>query len=406
MAWVTRDVTNLGYNFVFDAIGSGNLAAAGGAEIGHVQSLAGPVVSIVGDILTIGSVAGADNFIVYAFATGDSIVTPGVPDNRNINIFNPTNNTYFARSHAVRYAVIPATQTTFNLRTGFAPALPDGNYIIRVQSISNNTVGGVAPLPRFNSLLSPATLEYTLARIPLPTPVVATASTWRTFTVTGVAGATGYNIYAFASLADAQSGDPSLAVAVSRNQIANTTPADHTGAPTPGANQLVFDVRLLQFENVGTNDSIRTLPAGYIPADIGVSQTPGVFGVGNQSNLRPGMYWFRVSAVDSTGVLGESPMAAMDPNTLQGFTPNLFSIAVGPSEGRAKIEALVAGGGVPGTDFHVLDIRTLPNPGLESANEGLIRFTNHSQGFSMANYVTNVGAPLNGAPLDVPIFLY
>jgi hypothetical protein len=98
------------------------------------------------------------------------------------------------------------------------------------------------------------------------------------------------------------------------------------------------------------------------------------------------MYWFRITAIDDTGTLATSVMSPVMPP---------LSFSVGPTEAKGMIEDFMDAG----DDFHLLDIRSLVNPGLESANEGIIRFTTW--------FGTAAGMLAHlGAPSDVPIFLY
>ena len=403
MLSVNYIVNNSDFRNVFNSQGNtGNangLHQAAGAGVNVVTRLPQPTgATITDNTLSWTNPAGTD-VIVYAFPVGALLntTTHGTTD-----VFFHSNNTYFARTQAVRYALVPVGTTSFDLRAGFNPLLPDGNYIIRVQAV--NAVG------THNSLLSPI-LNYTLTRTPLAVPDVSFVApiwggqptAWRSVNVTTVPDATGYNIYVFASAAAAATGNPAYAVAVARN-VSNSVVREFASGLTfqnslnpPGTGQVQFDFRLLQYVELNNSGVIRTLPAGYTPADVGVSTPPGVSTTGNTSNLSPGMYWFRISAVDATGEFGNSAMSpVMDP----------LSISVGPTEARGMIEQLLAAGAVPGVDFHVLDIRTMPNAGLESANEGIIRFTTwHGGAGGMLGHLGNPSLDPTVDP-DIPIFLY
>ena len=192
----------------------------------------------------------------------------------------------------------------------------------------------------------------------LDTPVVEQNQNFRWLIYTPVEGATGYNVYAFATHADAVAGTDYVAVA--RNvveTIGSTTAGGTTLATAPeipeGQNRI--DVRLLQFEG----DATRTLPAGYTPAGLGDSWFPGD-AQGNTTNLKPGQYWFRLRAVSDDDTIQSSELSAV--NAMP------FTIAMGPDEFRAFVEANLDKIGTPALRF--VDLR---NP-AEFAAEGNVRF--------------------------------
>jgi len=181
-----------------------------------------------------------------------------------------------------------------------------------------------------------------------------------------VEGATGYNVYAFASFADALAGEN--AVAVSRNQQA-TAESQSLGGTTaaatvsPGEGQVFIDVRLIQFEAL-VEGATRTLPANYTPAGIGCTWHPGAHGSGDTTNLRPGQYWFTVRAVDANNPGRNSDMSEPYEDG------DAFSISMGPDEARALIEELLLTKELYDT-LHIVDLR---GP-YEISDEGVLRFT-------------------------------
>ena len=239
--------------------------------------------------------------------------------------------------------------------------------------------------------------ELTLASAPVVEPLAAPvmnattdtrySRTNRNMNFAPVEGATGYNVYVFASQAGTSSLDN--AVAVSRNVPGTVS----------GANR-VISVRDLQFVNLGGADMIRDFNALYpggVVAGLGIST------IGNQggftTNLKPGHYWFMVTAVDSTGSYSESPLPALAPTIGQGF-----SINIGPTEFAAEFDKLLAEGKVVGRDIFIVDVRTTSagNWSSESADEGHVRFTNVlSSGGAIVAGVSGAGATL-----DSTIFVY
>ena len=190
---------------------------------------------------------------------------------------------------------------------------------------------------------------------------------FRSLIFEAVAGATGYNVFAYATLDDAKADRNPVAVA---ENVAPTIESISTGG-TMGqlpmelvGGEVLIDVRLIQFKAL-IPGATRELPAGYTPAGLGDTYCPGD-GSGDKTNLKPGQYWFRMQAVAPEGV-----------SALCDFYDDgdAFSIAMGPDEARAKIEETFIAKGNPGTtldsSFRIVDVRALP----EFGDEGYIRFS-------------------------------
>jgi len=203
------------------------------------------------------------------------------------------------------------------------------------------------------SIASPA-----FAADQLATPEVTQNQNYRWLFYIPVEGATGYDVYAFRTYADAQAG--TNYVAVSRNVIetdGSTSTGGTTGGTAPevpeGNNRI--DVRLLQF----TGEATRTLPAGYTPAGLGDSFYPGDR-QGDTTNLKPGQYWFRLRAVSDDNNVRNSELSEV--NELP------FTIAMGPDEVRAYLEANLDRIGT--STLRLIDLR---NP-AEFEDEGNVKF--------------------------------
>ncbi|MCL2200439.1 MAG: S-layer homology domain-containing protein [Oscillospiraceae bacterium] len=206
----------------------------------------------------------------------------------------------------------------------------------------------------------------------LAAPVVTQNQSYRWLFYIPVEGATGYNVYAFATFEDAQEGTNYVAVA--RN-VVETEGSTSTGGTTGGTAPEVpdghnrIDVRLIQFEGEAT----RTLPTGYIPGGIGDSFYPGDR-QGDTTNLKPGQYWFRLRAISSEDNVTDSELSAV--NELP------FTIAMGPSELRAYLEANLDRIGTP--TLRLVDLR---NP-AEFADEGNMRFFEEADRYVWADFDT------------------
>ena len=182
-----------------------------------------------------------------------------------------------------------------------------------------------------------------------------------------IEGATGYDVYAFRTRDDALTGDASLALAVARNQSSTEVSQSQGGtqATDPvkiGEGQIGIDVRLLQYEEL-VEGTTRVLPEEYTPAGLGDSYMPGTPNTGDTTNLKPGQYWFTVTAVDSEDESRTSDMA--EPHE------DAFSIAVGPDEALSifmpRIDEL---GNTPDATLRLIDLRGSP----EFGDEGVVRF--------------------------------
>ena len=181
-----------------------------------------------------------------------------------------------------------------------------------------------------------------------------------------VEGATGYDVYAFVTLEDALAGENP--VAISRN-AQPTAGSDSTGGTTSAGtvqledNESLIDVRLIQFEDV-VEGATRDLPEGYTPAGMGDTWMPGLPGSGDQTNLKPGQYWFRMAAVDV-----DNPSRNSDLSDLYE-DEHAFTISMGPDEARALIEELLLTKEL-GDTLRIVDLRGA----AEWSDEGVLRFT-------------------------------
>ena len=184
-----------------------------------------------------------------------------------------------------------------------------------------------------------------------------------------VPGATGYNVYAYGSKADAEADANRLAVA---ENVGATLGSQTTGgtlrtqAVQLEGDEILIDVRLIQFNDIQAG-ATRSLPAGYLPAGLGDAYFPGD-AKGDTTNLKPGQYWFRIQAVNADNPDINSGLSELLPD---GET---YSIAYGPNEGRDAIEPLLAAGKLgttPEADLRIVDLR---GP-TEFSDEGYIRFS-------------------------------
>ena len=217
------------------------------------------------------------------------------------------------------------------------------------------------------SVMSPA-----LGATQLATPEVTQNQNYRWLFYIPVEGADSYDVYAFATFEDAVAGTDYVAVA--RNVVeteGSTSTGGTTGGTAPdvpeGHNRI--DVRLIQFEGEAT----RTLPAGYTPAGIGDSWFPGT-GQGDTTNLVPGQYWFRMRATSTDNAVNSSELSAV--NELP------FTIAMGPDEVRAYLEANLDRIGTP--SLRLIDLR---GP-AEFADEGNLRFFEEADRYVWADFDT------------------
>ena len=184
-----------------------------------------------------------------------------------------------------------------------------------------------------------------------------------------IVGATGYNVYAYATKSDAEADTNPLAFAE------NVSPTIGSGSlgGTQGTstisladNECLIDVRLIEFIEIKENTT-RTLPAGYTPAGLGDSYFPGD-GAGDKTNLRPGQYWFRLQAVDADNPARNSDLSAIYADG------DAFSISMGPDEARDILEAFLVNGNPSNTSESPLRIIDLRNA-AELSDEGYIKFS-------------------------------
>ena len=217
-----------------------------------------------------------------------------------------------------------------------------------------------------------ATPELITVGAPLESPFggiqnPARSTQFRLLLFEEIEGATGYDVYVFRSRADAQTNDASKAIAVSRNQT-STVPSQ-AGGGTQGTaaialeeGQVGIDVRLIQYDEIEAGTT-RVLPAGYTPAGLGDSYMPGTPGSGDTTNLKPGQYWFTVSAVDVN-----NPSIASD---LCDPHDDAYSIAIGPDEAADIIAPRLDELGVGEyPTLRLIDLRAWP----EHGDEGVVRY--------------------------------
>ena len=190
-----------------------------------------------------------------------------------------------------------------------------------------------------------------------------------------ITGATGYNVHAYASRDDAVSN--ANAVAIAKN-VAPTIESTSTGGTMKQVpmeltdDEVLIDVRLIQFENTPGSDVTRELPGGYTPAGLGDTYYPGD-GSGDKTNLKPGQYWFRLQAVDVSGNAVDSELSAIYSDG------DALTIAMGPDETRDRLNEILRTKGKPGTTpdstFRIVDLRSFP----EFGDEGYIRFSERTE---------------------------
>ena len=184
-----------------------------------------------------------------------------------------------------------------------------------------------------------------------------------------VEGATGYNVYAYRTKADAIADTNRVAVA----KDVDSTIGSQSGGGTMGdsavrleGDEKLIDVRLIQFEDIEPG-ATRDLPEGYEPAGLGDAYFPGA-GQGDTTNLKPGQYWFRLQATDKDDPSRDSDLCEI----YEDEEP--FSLAWGPDEARDKLEEMLAvakPGDTAEDDFRIVDLR---GP-REFSDEGYIRFS-------------------------------
>ena len=179
-----------------------------------------------------------------------------------------------------------------------------------------------------------------------------------------VEGATGYNVYAYATKADAEADTNRVAVAENAQPtLPSKSPNGTTAAAsiTPLEDEVLIDVRLIQFKDI-KEGATRTLPEGYTPAGMGDTWFPGD-GTGDTTNLKPGQYWFRVQAADAKTPANNSDLSGIYEDG------DAFSIAVGPDEAKDMIEGLLATKKL-GDTLRIVDLRGA----AEFSDEGIVRF--------------------------------
>jgi len=254
----------------------------------------------------------------------------------------------------------------------------------------------------------------------LATPEVTYNFDYRSLIYTPDENADSYTVWVFNDpVLAAASVDGDGAVAVAKE----VTSTDHSKSfggttairPPVTEGRLLLDVRLLKYENVGTSNVTRNLPAGFTPGGIADSYFAGGcdgscegvphgmagaseafpnrpwphqdnspclikdFVPGDTTNLKPGQYWFRLQAIAGEGsAFTDSALNALPaPPTMGGAAsapPNPFSIAMGPTEAKAIIESRFDEIGDPSGKFRLVDIRGVTTG--EIGEEGHIRYFN------------------------------
>jgi len=210
----------------------------------------------------------------------------------------------------------------------------------------------------------------TLADGKLDTPEISFNHDYRSIWFAPVEGAVGYQVLAFDSFAAAETGTAPVAtsVVITESSTLSTSAGGTTmvNAPQIPEGNIFIDTRLIQYTGTAT----RTLPTDFTPAGIGDSYFPGNAGTGNTTNLKPGQYWFRVLAV-AADTANNSDLSAI---TVIGTKYKLpFTLAIGPDEGKALIEANLAN---LGKTYFIVDLRG--SDPREIGDEGHIRYTTNT----------------------------
>ena len=301
-------------------------------------------------------------------------------------------------------------------------ATPAAGCVLVDGSVKINGVAATATSLDTFTFVMPAenvTVTAEFAKI-LETPAVTYNFDYRSLIYTPDDDAQSYNLWVFNDpVLAAASTDGTGAVAVATG----VTSTDHSKSfggttairPPVTEGRLLLDVRLLTFDNVGTNDVTRDLPAGFLPGGIADSYFAGgcdgscegvphemagpteqfanrpwphredspclvsAFEPGDTTNLRPGQYWFRLQAIAGTGSgFADSALNALPaPPTMGGAAsapPNPFSIAMGPTEAKEFIEenlAVIAD--KDNKEIRFVDIRGVTTG--EIGEEGHIRYS-------------------------------
>ena len=215
-------------------------------------------------------------------------------------------------------------------------------------------------------------------------------------------GATGYNVYAYATKADAEKDTNRVAESLNAQETVQSASTGGTMSQSPMAledGEMLIDIRLIQFTDV-KEGATRTLPDGYTPAGLGDTYYPGPAGSGDKTNLKPGQYWFRVQAVDSAAPAKNSKLSDIYEDG------DAFSIAAGPNEARDLIEIQLNEKGLPGSEpnasWYLVDLR---GP-FEHSDEGVIRFSESTRKTPGDFNTTEKAEAIFGTNKAVPIFVF
>ena len=230
----------------------------------------------------------------------------------------------------------------------------------------------------------------------------ASHTQYRSLIFKTVEGATGYNVYAYATKADAESDKNRVAESLNAQETLQSGSTGGTMSQSPMKledGEMLIDVRLIQFTDV-KEGATRTLSEDYTPAGLGDTYYPGPAGSGDKTNLKPGQYWFRVQAVDAEDAAKSSALSTIYEDG------DAFSIAAGPNEARDLLEAQLKDKGLPGTapgaSWNLVDLR---GP-FEFSDEGVTRFSESTRKTPGDFNTAEKAEAIFGTNKAVPIFVF
>jgi len=230
----------------------------------------------------------------------------------------------------------------------------------------------------------------------------ASHTQYRSLIFKAVEGATGYNVYAYATKADAESDKNRVAESLNAQETLQSGSTGGTMSQSPmklEEGEMLIDVRLIQFTDI-KEGATRTLAEDYTPAGLGDTYYPGPAGSGDKTNLKPGQYWFRVQAADAEAAAKNSALSAIYEDG------DAFSIAAGPNEARDLLEAQLKEKGLPGStpgaSWYLVDLR---GP-FEFSDEGVTRFSEATRKTPGDFNTTEKAEAIFGTNKAVPIFVF